>query len=95
MRRVLSLSVTVALCGTASAQAPATSKPPQPVLIKAGRLIDGRSEAPQANVGILIDGERIRAVGPLARIQAQAGNARVVDLSKMTALPGLIDTHTA
>ena len=94
MRRVLSLSVTMALCGTASAQAPATSKPRQPVLIKAGRLIDGRSDAPQGNVGILIDGERIRAVGPLARLEAQAVGARVVDLSQMTLLPGLIDTHT-
>ncbi|HEU5260948.1 MAG TPA: amidohydrolase family protein [Gemmatimonadales bacterium] len=94
MRRVLNLWVTVALCGTATAQAPATSTPPQAVLIKAGRLIDGRSDTPQANVGILIDGERIRAVGPLARIQTQAGGARVVDLSQMTVLPGLIDTHT-
>ena len=64
------------------------------MLIKAGRLIDGRSDAAQANVGILVDGERIRAVGPFARIQAQAGGARVVDLSQMTVLPGLIDTHT-
>ena len=94
MRRVLSLSVTMALCGTASAQAPAASKPWQPVLIKAGRLIDGRSDAPQGNVGILIDGERVRAVGPLARLEAQAVGARVVDLSQMTLLPGLIDTHT-
>jgi len=67
---------------------------PQPVLIKAGRLIDGRSAQAQTNVGILIDGERIRTVGPLAQVQAQAGNARVIDLSQMTVLPGFIDTHT-
>jgi imidazolonepropionase-like amidohydrolase len=67
---------------------------PQTVLIKAGRLIDGRSQQVQSNVGILIEGERIRAVGPLAQVQAQAANARVIDLSQMTVLPGLIDTHT-
>jgi len=64
------------------------------VLIKAGRLVDGRSQQVQTNVGILVDGERIRAVGPLAQVQGQAPNARVIDLSQMTVLPGLIDTHT-
>src|SRR5437867_6887117 len=68
--------------------------PPPQVLIKAGRLIDGRLATPQTNVGILIDGERIRAVGPLGQIQGQAPNARVIDLSQMTVLPGLIDAHT-
>jgi imidazolonepropionase-like amidohydrolase len=66
----------------------------QVVLIKAGRLADGRSATVQPNVGILIEGERIKAVGPLAQIQGQAPNARVIDLSQMTVLPGLIDAHT-
>src|SRR3989475_4241357 len=66
----------------------------QPTLIKAGRLIDGRTDQVQTNVGILIDGDRIRAVGPLAQVQAQAQNAKVIDLSQMTVLPGFIDTHT-
>jgi imidazolonepropionase-like amidohydrolase len=68
--------------------------PPARVFIKAGRLIDGRADEARPNVGILIEGQRIKAVGPLAQIQAQAGNARVIDLSQMTVLPGLIDTHT-
>ena len=68
--------------------------PTPQILIKAGRLVDGRSAAAQTNVGILIDGERIRAVGPLGQIQGQAPNARVIDLSQMTVLPGLIDAHT-
>ena len=64
------------------------------MLIKAGRLIDGRSQQVQANAGILVEGERIKAIGPLAQVQAQAANARVIDLSQLTVLPGLIDTHT-
>src|SRR5437667_7720330 len=72
----------------------AQTAPAQQILIKAGRLIDGRSAIAQPNVGILIEGERIRAVGPLALIQGQAANARVIDLSQMTVLPGLIDVHT-
>jgi imidazolonepropionase-like amidohydrolase len=94
MRRALLLSVTLAICGTASAQAPAGAPPTSQLLVKAGRLLDGRSDSPRTNVAILIEGERIRAVGPAAQVQALAKNARVVDLSQMTVLPGLIDTHT-
>jgi len=83
---VLSL---VATAATLSGQTP-----PQQVLVKAGRLVDGRSQQVQTNVGILIEGERIKAVGPLAQIQGQAAGARVIDLSQMTVLPGLIDAHT-
>jgi imidazolonepropionase-like amidohydrolase len=72
----------------------AQTPPPQQILIKAGRLVDGRSTTVQTNTGILIEGERIRAVGPLAQIQGQAPTARVIDLSQMTVLPGLIDAHT-
>src|SRR5438128_9105554 len=68
--------------------------PTPQILIKAGRLVDGRTAQVQTNVGVLIEAERIKAVGPLAQIQAQAPNARVIDLGQMTVLPGLIDAHT-
>src|SRR5258706_9896156 len=88
--RTLRLAV-LAILATA---APLPGQAPQQVLIKAGRLVDGRSPQVQTNVGILVEGERIKAVGPLAQIQSQAGSARVIDLSQMTVLPGLIDAHT-
>lgn len=94
MRRALSLAATLILTASLAAQAPQASQPPRQILIKAGRLIDGRSDAPQSNMGILVEGERIKAVGPLAQVQRQARNAAVIDLSQMTVLPGLIDTHT-
>lgn len=87
MRGLLLLSVGLVVLPAANAQTPQ-------VLIKAGRLVDGRSANVQPNVGILIEGERIKAVGPVAQIQGQAPNARVIDLSQMTVLPGLIDAHT-
>lgn len=77
-----------------AAQTPAAAPAPTAVLIKAGRLLDGRGGPPQTNAGILIEGDRIRAVGPLAEIEARARGARVIDLSRFTVLPGLIDTHT-
>jgi len=93
MRNSLPLVVTLALGTPLAAQAPGAT-PPQAILVKAGRLIDGRSEAPRSAVGILIEGDRIKAVGPLAQLQTQAKGARVIDLSQMTVLPGLIDAHT-
>ena len=93
MRGLAILSVKLALSATLAAQTP---KPGQPetILIKAGRLIDGRSDTPQSGMGILVEGDRIKAVGALAQVQAQARGARVVDLSQLVVLPGLIDTHT-
>jgi imidazolonepropionase-like amidohydrolase len=88
MRGFILLCVGLVALPSVNAQAP------QVVLIKAGRLVDGRSATVQPNVGILIEGERIKAVGPLAQIQGQAANACVIDLSQMTVLPGLIDAHT-
>src|SRR2546426_9067133 len=92
MRALPIAILSIAAAATLAAQAPPAA--PQQVLIKAGRLIDGRSQQVQTNVGILIDGERVKAVGPLAQVQGQAAHARVIDLSQMTVLPGLIDAHT-
>src|SRR2546421_964350 len=93
MRHSLLLVVSLAVGTGLAAQAPRAT-PPSPILVKAGRLIDGRSDAPRGGVGILIEGDRITAVGPLAQVQTQAKGARVIDLSQMTVLPGFIDTHT-
>src|SRR2546430_15525093 len=93
MRHSLLLVVSLAVGPGLAAQAPRAT-PPSPILVKAGRLIDGRSDAPRGGVGILIEGDRITAVGPLAQVQTQAKGARVIDLSQMTVLPGFIDTHT-
>jgi len=65
------------------------------VLVKAGRLIDVRAGRVLENQGILVVGERIKAVGPLAEVQKSApANIQIVDLSRSTVLPGLADCHT-
>jgi imidazolonepropionase-like amidohydrolase len=69
------------------AQTPA----PRPVAIRCGRLIDGKSATVRTNAVILIEGERIREVGSGLAIPA---GAQVIDLSRSTVLPGLIDNHT-
>lgn len=84
MRRILLLvGIFAAPLDAQNVPAPAQTPPPQ-IFIKAGRLIDGRSDQAQAGMGILIVGDRVKAVGPVAQIQAQAGDAKVIDLSQLT-----------
>ncbi|CAN5715516.1 amidohydrolase family protein [soil metagenome] len=66
---------------------PATAKD---IVIHAGRLIDGVSKTPRAEVSILIHDDRI--TGVQAGYVTPAG-AEVIDLKSGTVLPGLIDTH--
>jgi len=79
-----------AIAGTARAQNK-TETPPKRLAIRAGRLIDGKSDAPIANALILIEGDKIVSV--TAGGSAPAG-VQLIDLSKATVLPGFVDTHT-
>lgn len=63
----------------------------QTVAIKAGRLIDPDAGKVLNDQLILIRDGKFLAVGPNISIP---DGARVIDLSKMTVLPGLIDCHT-
>ncbi len=94
--RTVCSSALIAL--SASAQAPREAqqqKPPQrAVLVKAARLIDGRSERPRQGQAVLVVGERIQEVGPAEELARKAGQAQVIDLGDATLLPGLIDNHT-
>lgn len=72
---------------------PAPVKTPAPgvTVIKAGTLIDPRTNAPLHNQTIVIRGNRIESVGADSAVPA---GARVIDLSNATVLPGLIEAHT-
>jgi imidazolonepropionase-like amidohydrolase len=77
--------------GNAGAQARKfLASPTQVVAVRAGRLFDARSGNMLNNQVVLIKGDRITDVGPGLQIPA---DARIVDLSSATVLPGLIDTH--
>jgi len=92
---ILSLTIIASLlCSSTlvcAGQQPAKSELPRLIAIRAGHLIDGRNDASIQNAVILIEGERIKAAGPNLAVPA---GAQVIDLSKSTVLPGLIDCHT-
>jgi imidazolonepropionase-like amidohydrolase len=62
------------------------------VVIHAGHLFDGKSDRLLSNQVIVIEGDRISAVGPAGSVKAPVG-AEEIDLGKATVLPGLIDGH--
>jgi imidazolonepropionase-like amidohydrolase len=67
----------------------ATSALAQTTVLHCGSLLDVKSGQYQHNVYIAIDGEKIGGIATTV-----PAGANVIDLSKETCLPGLIDTHT-
>ena len=65
---------------------------PQILVLEIGLLIDGSGGAPLENAAIVIEGERVKAVGPIASV-AIPQSARVIKANRLTAFPGLIDSH--
>jgi imidazolonepropionase-like amidohydrolase len=66
---------------------------PGTIAVKAGRLFDSRNGRMLTRQVVLISGDRITEVGPEVQVRIPAG-VQVVDLSRATVLPGLIDAHT-
>src|SRR5262245_54891867 len=66
--------------------------PPQGVAVRAGRVFDPKSGTNLSNQVILMKGDRITDVGPAASVQIPTG-MQVLDLSRATVLPGLLDRH--
>jgi len=77
------------MLSTGSAQ----EKPPSKTIkaVRFGKLWDAKGKL-WTNATVIVEGERIKAVASDAA--AIPAGAEVIDLSKYTALPGLIDVHT-
>lgn len=63
----------------------------QVTAIRAGRVVDPATGSVASNQIILVEGQDIKAIG--ADVQIPAG-AKVIDLSKQTVMPGMMDAHT-
>ena len=82
----------VLLCAAAFAETAAPNQP-QVTVIRAGTLIDPRTDSPKHNQVIVIRGTKIEAVADDGAVKAPA-DANVIDLSNATVLPGMIESHT-
>jgi imidazolonepropionase-like amidohydrolase len=72
---------------------PAAAQDPKPVLLKPARVFDGTAATPHEGWVVLVRGDRIERAGPANEIKASK-EARIIELSGTTLLPGLIDAHT-
>lgn len=63
----------------------------QVTAIKAGRLVDPETGTTSTNQIILVEKDKITAIGPGVAIPK---GATIIDLSRSTVLPGLFDMHT-
>jgi len=88
MRRILCGVLVMAALAASGAALGAES-----LLIRPARVFTADDAATHAGWAVLVEGERISAVGPMASVVAPAG-ARIIDLPDATLLPGLIDAHS-
>ena len=88
---ILSCLVALLACGPVAAQ-DAAKDSVKLAVIRAGILIDGTSSSPRTNQLIFVRGKKIEKVTGAG--EAIPTDAQVIDLSKATVLPGLIDSHT-
>ncbi len=80
-------------CFGIDAAAVRCAAPTRTIAIRAGRLFDSNAGRLLTDQIVVLQGERITAVGPSAGTPIPAG-AEVIDLRTATVLPGLIDAHT-
>jgi len=84
-------------CAQAQEHPTEKTEAPKRIAIRAGRLIDGKSDKVILNALIVVEGGRILSVTPNGNAASDGKidtGIEVIDLSHSTVLPGLIDAHT-
>jgi imidazolonepropionase-like amidohydrolase len=92
--RLLAAAALLSSLGAAASGQPAPAKTPAATVrsaVRAAAMLDVESGKLVPNPVVLIEGNKIRAVGSGLAIPA---GARVIDLGSATLLPGLVDAHT-
>src|ERR1700744_4379319 len=88
---IAAIFVAMGLGTTTLGQTPKKEAPPKRIAIRAGRLIDGKSDAAIQNAVIVIEGDKIVSVTAGGSVPT---GVETIDLSKATVMPGFADVHT-
>jgi len=90
----LSFVCALTLVTTAGAQGPVHSQPSvHRTIVHAGKLLDVKTGAMLSDQGIVIEGDKIISVGPMAGLKLMGSEQRI-ELGNATVMPGMIDAHT-
>jgi imidazolonepropionase-like amidohydrolase len=85
----------LALCSALGISQTQVEPRPISIVVKAGKLLDVSKGSYVVNAAIWIEGDRIKEAGRFADIQPHVPKeAKLIDLTRFTILPGLIDCHT-
>src|SRR5262245_44617340 len=89
------IEVSAAILGLFASTALAAPSAAADTLLRARRLLDPKTGSVLSPAAVLIEGGRIKQVGPPPAVDAAAPpGLNVIDLGGATLLPGLIDSHT-
>ncbi len=93
LRPALIVYLFLGLFGQISIAQEAGEHRPSRIIIHAAKLLEVKTGKTVADQAIVIEGDKIVSVGPMAQVQRSTSN-RLIDLPNATVLPGLIDAHT-
>ncbi len=85
MLRAMAIGAVLLGASTVAAQGPV-------LVLQGGTLIDGTGRPPMTDAVVVVEGNRIRAVGRRGQVTVPAG-ATVIQANGRTILPGLVDMH--
>jgi imidazolonepropionase-like amidohydrolase len=88
---IAAIFLSSSLASAGRSQADKKETPPKRIAIRAGRLIDGKSDSAIQNAVIVIEGDKIVSVTPGG---AAPTGVDTIDLSHATVMPGFADVHT-
>ena len=91
LRRLLGSALLIGLGASTGYAQPTGPAAPTATLLRPAAVFDGQDR--HEGWAVLVENDRITAVGPAAQVAAPAG-ARTLDLPGLTLLPGLIEGHS-
>src|SRR5258708_4897777 len=95
VRTAVLLALAVVCLSDARAQAPGapvSPRPPKPLVVRGGLLIDGTGRAPIPNAVVVMEGAKIVRVGREGEVTVPP-DATVINAAGKTIIPGLVDAH--